>query len=101
MSYHNIVGVVPEDSFWNRFSERGDGVVDFESAHREDFQSEIVVDADHMTVHAHPRAILEVRRILLEHLAQVRRHRPWSPAQGRYPIAPGQLRSEDSRECRP
>jgi len=71
VGYHNIVGVVPEDSFWSRFAERGDGVVDFESAHREDFQSELVVDADHMTVHAHPRAILEVRRILLDHLALV------------------------------
>ena len=72
VSYHNIVGVLPEDSFLHRFSERGDGAVAFDSAHREDFQSEVVVDADHVTVHAHPRAILEVRRILLEHLAQVR-----------------------------
>ena len=88
MSYHNIVGVIPEDSFWRRFSDRGDGVVDFDSAHREDFQSEIVVDADHMTVHAHPRTILEVRRILLEHLSQVRgvAATPWSPtARGPYP----------------
>ena len=30
-------------------------------------QSEIVVEADHVHVHQHPRAILEVRRILLEH----------------------------------
>jgi pimeloyl-ACP methyl ester carboxylesterase len=91
VSYHNIVGVIPEDSFWRRFSDRGDGVVDFESAHREDFQSEIVVDADHMTVHAHPRAILEVRRILLEHLSQVRgaAPAPWSPAtNGPYPSIP-------------
>ena len=38
-----------------------------------------------MTVHAHPRAILEVRRILLEHLAQVRETSPapWSPDQRR------------------
>ncbi|MHB8955742.1 MAG: esterase/lipase family protein [Pirellulaceae bacterium] len=72
VGYHNIVGVIPEDSFLHRFSNRGDGVVDFDSAHRDDFQSEVVVDADHMKVHAHPRAILEVRRILLEHLADVR-----------------------------
>jgi hypothetical protein len=31
--------------------------------------SEITVNADHTTVHRHPRAILEVRRILLEHLS--------------------------------
>ena len=42
----------------------------FESAHRDDFRSELVVDADHVSVHAHPRSILEVRRILLEHLTQ-------------------------------
>jgi hypothetical protein len=29
--------------------------------------------ADHVNVHKHPRTILEVRRILLEHLARVRR----------------------------
>jgi hypothetical protein len=72
VSYHNIVGVVPNDSFWRRFAEHGDGVVAFDSAHRDDFESELVVDADHMTVHAHPLAILEVRRILLAHLARVR-----------------------------
>lgn len=72
VDYHNVVGVVPKDSFWTRFSDVGDGVVDFASAHRDDFQSQIVVEADHMAVHAHPRTILEVRRILLEHLAEVR-----------------------------
>jgi pimeloyl-ACP methyl ester carboxylesterase len=76
VSYHNVVGVMPEDSFWSRFAERGDGVVEFESAHRDDFQSELVVDADHLSVQAHPLTILEVRRILLEHLGQVR---PWVP----------------------
>jgi pimeloyl-ACP methyl ester carboxylesterase len=70
--YHNIVGIVQDDSWLRKFSERGDGVVAFDSAHRADFQSEIVVDADHVTVHAHPRAILEVRRVLLEHLAEIR-----------------------------
>jgi hypothetical protein len=30
--------------------------------------SEIVVEADHLVVHRHPLAILEVRRILLEHV---------------------------------
>jgi hypothetical protein len=30
------------------------------------------VPADHTTVHAHPAAVLEVRRILLEHLSELR-----------------------------
>jgi hypothetical protein len=37
----------------------------------QDAASEIVVPADHLTVHQHPLAILEVRRILLEHAAGV------------------------------
>ena len=69
--YHNIVGVVEQDWPISLFAETGDGVVAFESAHREDFGSEIVVEADHVTVHAHPRSILEVRRILLDHLADM------------------------------
>jgi hypothetical protein len=67
IKYHNIVGVVSNKQWLSRLSESGDGVVAFESAHLDDVQSEIVVDADHVHVHQHPRAILEVRRILLEH----------------------------------
>ena len=49
----------------------GDGVVSRESAHVDDAVSEITVPADHTTVHTHPAAVLEVRRILLEHLADL------------------------------
>ena len=38
----------------------------------DDVASELIVPADHTTVHAHPLAVLEVRRILLEHLAELR-----------------------------
>jgi pimeloyl-ACP methyl ester carboxylesterase len=67
--YHNVVGVAPRQTFLGRVAEEGDGVVAYESAHVDDAASEIVVEADHMAVHRHPLAILEVRRILLEHLA--------------------------------
>lgn len=67
-TYHNIVGVVEDDWLWSSFSEHGDGVVSYDSAQRDDFSSELVVNADHISVHAHPRSILEVRRILLRHL---------------------------------
>jgi hypothetical protein len=67
VKYHNIVGLVSDKQWLGRVSESGDGVVAFESAHLDDVQSEIVVDADHVHVHQHPRSILEVRRILLEH----------------------------------
>ncbi len=50
--------------------EPGDGVVPYSSAHLEGVDSELVVPADHFTVHHHPLAVLEVRRILLEHLKE-------------------------------
>lgn len=68
---HNIVGVVEDSQFLNRVSGVGDGVVEYASAHLADADSEIVVNADHVTVHRHPRAVLEVRRILLEHLYEL------------------------------
>jgi hypothetical protein len=52
-------------------SEVGDGVVPYSSAHIDEALSELVVPADHYHVHHHPLAILEVRRILLEHLREV------------------------------
>jgi hypothetical protein len=49
----------------------GDGVVSRSSAHLDDAASEITVPANHTTVHTHPAAVLEVRRVLLEHLADL------------------------------
>ncbi len=69
--YNNIVGVVSEKKLLSRISEKGDGVVPYDSAHLDDVESEIVVDADHVHVHQHPRSILEVRRILLKHSAEM------------------------------
>ncbi len=69
--YHNIIGVVPKRTFVGRVSEDGDGVVTIKSAHLEHVASEISVQADHMVVHRHPLAILEVRRILLEHISSL------------------------------
>jgi hypothetical protein len=75
VTYHNIVGVVPEEGLLGRVADDGDGVVHFASAHLDDVESEIVVNADHVKVHRHPRSILEVRRILLEHLDEVQGRR--------------------------
>ncbi len=71
VQYHNIVGLVPNQSWLIKLSGEGDGVVPRESAHMENVASEITVPADHTTVHTHPAAVLEVRRILLEHLAEL------------------------------
>jgi len=88
--YHNIVGRRPTTGLIDRFAGEGDGVVSLVSASLEDVESEIVVPADHMNVHRHPRSVLEVRRILLEHLAALRAfphniHRLPSPASDAFP----------------
>jgi hypothetical protein len=67
IKYHNIVGLVDEKPVFGRVAGGSDGVVTFESAHLDDVDSEVVVEADHINVHQHPRSILEVRRILLGH----------------------------------
>jgi len=73
--YHSIIGVLPhgncllESLLPGGQSKQGtDGVVPYSSAHVDGVDSEIVVPTDHMHVHHHPLAVLEVRRILLEHL---------------------------------
>jgi hypothetical protein len=72
VKYHNIVGVVPNKGLAGWWAAGGDTVVEYESAHMTDVQSELIVPADHTTVHAHPLAVLEVKRILLLHLAELR-----------------------------
>ncbi|MBN2578019.1 MAG: alpha/beta fold hydrolase [Pirellulales bacterium] len=72
VKYHNIVGDMPGQWWMPRFlSSDTDGVVAEASAHLEGAASEIVVPADHSTVHSHPAAVLEVRRVLLEHLTEL------------------------------
>jgi hypothetical protein len=64
----------------------GDGVVPLESARVDDAVSQIEVPAEHTAIHRHPRAILEVRRVLLEHLHQVQT--AWAnQSQQRFPEA--------------
>ncbi|MEX0585053.1 MAG: alpha/beta fold hydrolase, partial [Pirellulales bacterium] len=72
VTYHNVVGVIPQSKWREKFAGRGDGVVPFGSAHLDNVASEIVVEADHVNVHSHPRSVLEVKRILLEHLWSLR-----------------------------
>jgi hypothetical protein len=89
VQYHNIVGMVPNQSWLSKeVSGEGDGVVSHESAHVDDVVSELTVPANHMTVHAHPAAVLEVRRILLEHLADLEGRRIGAVAQVLSPAPP-------------
>lgn len=71
VTYHNIVGMIAKDRWFSKPQITGDGVVEFESAHMDDVASEISVEAEHSSIHSHPRTTLEVRRVLLEHLASV------------------------------
>ena len=68
--YHNIVGMIENSSWFNNDTMESDGIVSFASAQMEDVQTQIVVQANHGSVHTTPRAILEVRRILIEHLRE-------------------------------
>ena len=80
MKYHNIVGLVPKRGILGSLMAGSDGVVSYESAHMDDVESELTVTADHTTVHGHPLAVLEVRRVLLEHLAELRNWPPRPPS---------------------
>jgi pimeloyl-ACP methyl ester carboxylesterase len=60
--YHSIIGDI-----YHKGLDGSDGVVPYKSAHIDGVESELVVPADHLHVHHHPQAVLEVRRILLEH----------------------------------
>jgi pimeloyl-ACP methyl ester carboxylesterase len=67
MHYHSIIGDI-----YGMGTNGSDGIVTVRSAHLDGVDSEILVPASHFFVHHHPRAVLEVWRILLEHLKDVR-----------------------------
>ncbi|MFV2066368.1 MAG: esterase/lipase family protein [Pirellulales bacterium] len=74
VAYHNIIGRRAKPSLLMRLAgeEEGDGVVSLTSAQLDTAESQIVVESDHSRLHRHPRSILEVRRILQEHLRKLR-----------------------------
>jgi hypothetical protein len=91
--FHSILGQAPPhdllvriDSVLGEQEGPGDGVVPYTSAHLDDVDSEIIVEADHNHIHQHPRAVAEVRRILLEH---------WNQQTG------GDLRSQNGKNRAP
>jgi hypothetical protein len=68
--YHNIIGIIEKSKWFDSKSVDSDGVVTVDSAHMDDAVSEIVVAAQHSSIQSTPRSILEVRRILIEHLRE-------------------------------
>jgi pimeloyl-ACP methyl ester carboxylesterase len=64
--FHSIIGEV-----YGTGKEATDGVVPYTSAHLDGVDSEVIVPASHVSIQHHPRAVLEVWRILREHLVEV------------------------------
>ncbi len=88
VTYHNIVGMTSTKKFFKEVDATGDGVVSFESAHADDVVSEITVNDRHQDIHRNPKSILEVRRILIEHLTFLRadfRAAQLAKAEAQYP----------------
>ena len=72
--YHNVIGVHESSgvsALFSNNSEPTDGVVTVASAHFPLSVSEITIEEEHSLIHQHPRAILEVRRVLMEHLLEL------------------------------
>lgn len=64
--FHSIIG----DQGLGNTPDSSDGVVAYRSSHVDGAQSELIVPADH-TAHAHPQALLEIRRILRLHTKEI------------------------------
>ncbi|MBN1852061.1 MAG: hypothetical protein JW829_05025 [Pirellulales bacterium] len=77
IQYHNIVGRVPDRGLLGilteKFGSEGDGVVSLASAKLDHVDSQIIIPADHTSVHRHPQSILEVHRILLTQIDELYR----------------------------
>jgi pimeloyl-ACP methyl ester carboxylesterase len=71
-----------------------DGIVPYWSSHMEGAESELIVPSDH-SAHQNPKAIQEVRRILVLNLGHIPRERPNQGSTARHHINRGK---SDSRE---
>ncbi len=80
VAFHSIIGSLRPVPLKNTT----DGVVPYSSSHFEGAASEVVVRSDH-GVQANPLAILEVRRILLEHVGITAPALPASTARAAVP----------------
>ena len=77
--FNNIVGRIEKKGYSPFASDEEDlgtdGVVSVKSAQYEYAQTQTIVPSEHSYVHTHPKSILEVRRVLLEHLVAQNRIR--------------------------
>ncbi len=81
--YHNIIGVSDKGGgIMGSGNGASDGVVSLASAEFEEAVSELRVNADHVSIHTKPESILEVRRILMQHLREIDRNDRVAQVQG-------------------
>jgi pimeloyl-ACP methyl ester carboxylesterase len=66
--FHSIIGVTHGTG-----TNSSDGFVPYSSSHIDGVDSEVLVPASHSQVHDHPQSVLEIRRILRQHLEDLRR----------------------------
>lgn len=71
VTYNNIYGEVDEGNWFSRFHGPSDGVVPVPSAQAKFAATHLAVPAEHQTIHRHPKTVLEMRRILRDHLAML------------------------------
>ncbi len=87
VQFHNIIGVVEKRRSFFGTGKPNDGVVDLVSARTPDAASEKIVNSTHTLIHTTDAAILEVRRILLEHVREI-------DSQKRVALVGGEMLSE-------
>jgi len=112
-TFHNIIGKVEKRNLSPLSREKqslgGDGVVSVENAQFEHAQSQTVVPCEHSSIHFHPQCILEVRRVLIQHLVEQNRIRARNipqlpvagnigeePFDGRYKVMQTSYENEES-----
>jgi pimeloyl-ACP methyl ester carboxylesterase len=93
--YHSVIGEI-----YGTGESGTDGVVPYTSSHLDDVDSEVTVPASHLTVHHHPRAVLEVWRVLLEHLRAVKGMQDVPAAPALRPLPEGSTRAGQLPEPR-
>ena len=92
----NKIPITPGIPYYTIMGDRGrgdapnssDGVVPYWSSHMEGAQSELVVPSGH-NAHQNPKAIQEVRRILVMNLGHIARERPNQGSTARHGTNPG------------
>ena len=85
VAFNNIIGQTVKRGFFasTPTPTTGDGVVSIESARSRFADSEVIIPAEHMSIHQHPKCILEVRKILTQNLVDKDRIR-----QRDFPVVP-------------